>query len=48
MMIELNNMIEGINEYKLLQLKDAKYKEITDKLVKNVAISQTSKEIIKF
>ena len=33
MMVELENLNERINEYKMIQLKDSKYKEVVENLI---------------
>ena len=48
MIAELDNLKERINEYKIMQLEDAKYKEIVDSLIQKGVISKTGEEIIKF
>ena len=48
MMAELDNLKERINEYKMIQIEDSKYKEIVDSLIQKGVISRTGEEIIKF
>ena len=44
MMAELDNLKERINEFKIMQLKDTKYKEIVDKLIqKGLLVKQEKK-----
>ena len=47
MMAKLGNLKKKINEYKIMQLEDAKYKEIVDSLIQKRVISKTREEIWK-
>ena len=45
---EVQLLKERINEYKMIQLEDSKYKEIVENLIEKGVINQNGDELIKF
>ena len=45
---EVQLLKERINEYKMIQLEDSKYKEIVENLIEKRVINQNGDELIKF
>ena len=45
---EIYSLKEKINEFKMIQLEDSKYREIVENLIEKGVISRDGEEVIKF